>query len=48
MVASGSDDTNVRFWVVKTGKKLQTLKASSSVASVVFSPDGQTVASFSW
>ena len=43
---SGSDDRSVRVWSVATGTTLQTLEGhSGSVNSVVFSPDGESVAS---
>ncbi|MFM6472871.1 MAG: WD40 repeat domain-containing protein, partial [Dolichospermum sp.] len=45
-VASGSRDSTIKLWNVKTGKLLQTFKGHSSwVYSVAYSPDGQTLAS---
>ena len=45
-LASGSDDTTIKLWNVKTGNLLQTLTGhSSQVNSVAYSPDGQTLAS---
>ena len=45
-LASGSDDTTIKLWNVKTGNLLQTLTGHSElVTSVAYSPDGQTVAS---
>ena len=42
-LASGSDDTTIKLWNVKTGNLLQTLTGRSN--SVAYSPDGQTLAS---
>jgi sugar lactone lactonase YvrE len=45
---SGGDDGNVMVWNVASGRLLQTLRGHSDlVNSVVFSPDGQTIASAS-
>ena len=45
-MASGSKDNTIKLWNVKTGNLLQTLNGHSSpVCSVVYSPDGQTLAS---
>ena len=45
-LASGSYDTTIKLWDVKTGNLLQTLSGhSNSVLSVAYSPDGQTLAS---
>ncbi|MBP5977609.1 hypothetical protein HW132_34105, partial [Brasilonema sp. CT11] len=44
-IASGSDDETVRLWNLN-GQLLRSFKGhSSSVKSVVFSPDGKTIAS---
>ncbi|KAL4862351.1 hypothetical protein BDV12DRAFT_203139 [Aspergillus spectabilis] len=46
ILASGSIDSTIKLWDIKTGTELQILKEhSSSVQSVAFSPDGQTLAS---
>jgi WD40 repeat protein len=45
-LASGSHDTTIKLWNIKTGNLLQTFTAHFvSVNSVVYSPDGQTLAS---
>jgi WD40 repeat protein len=45
-LASGSVDSTIKLWNVKTGNLLQTLEGHSySVNSVAYSPDGQTLAS---
>ncbi|MEH2266183.1 WD40 repeat domain-containing protein, partial [Nostoc sp.] len=45
-LASGSADKTIKLWDVSTGKAMKTLSGhSSSVISVVFSPDGKTLAS---
>ena len=46
MLASGSDDNNVRLWNANTGESLGILTGHmEEVNSVAFSPDGQTLAS---
>ena len=46
VLASGSDDNNVRLWRVADGSLLRTLEGHSRIiASVAFSPDGQVLAS---
>lgn len=48
MIASGSNDTTVRLWNVKTGEHLHTFaEGNRGVRSVAFSPDGETLASSS-
>ncbi|MBD2568630.1 protein kinase domain-containing protein [Anabaena lutea] len=45
-LASGSRDTTIKLWDVKTGNLLQTLTGHSyTVWSVAYSPNGQTLAS---
>ncbi|MBD1214582.1 MAG: hypothetical protein H9534_17995 [Dolichospermum circinale Clear-D4] len=45
-LASGSWDTTIKLWNVKTGNLLQTLEGHSDwVRSLAYSPDGQTLAS---
>lgn len=50
LVLTGSDDHTARLWEVKTGKEVHTLKLSSRVSSIAFSPDGKTIltASTGW
>ncbi|MFB2894540.1 NB-ARC domain-containing protein [Aerosakkonemataceae cyanobacterium BLCC-F50] len=46
LLVSGSSDSTVRVWNVKTGECLQVMEGHANwVRSVAFSPDGQTVAS---
>jgi len=46
ILASGSDDNTVKLWNVKTGKLLHTLPGNGlCVKTVIFSPDGRTLAS---
>ncbi|MGA9773037.1 MAG: caspase family protein [Blastocatellia bacterium] len=46
ILASGSEDTTIKFWDVQTGQELRTLIGhKGSVSSVVFLPDGKTLAS---
>ncbi len=45
-IASTSDDNTIRLWDVETGTLKHTLTADN-VSSVFFSPDGQTLASWS-
>ena len=48
-LASGSSDTTIKLWNVRTGNLLQTFTGhSNGVISVAYSPDGQTLASGSW
>ncbi|WP_027404612.1 protein kinase domain-containing protein [Aphanizomenon flos-aquae] len=48
-LASGSSDTTIKLWNVRTGNILQTFTGhSNGVISVAYSPDGQTLASGSW
>ena len=44
LLASVSSDKTARIWDWRTGKVLQTLDFPSEVASIRFSPDGQTLA----
>ena len=49
ILASGSEDTTVRWWDSKTGKHLKTFTGhGNGIISLVFSPDGKTLASGSW
>jgi hypothetical protein len=46
---AGSYDNSVKLWQVKSGKEIRSLNGhSSSVLSVAFSPDGETIASGSY
>ena len=48
-MVSGSDDNNIKLWSVETGQEIKTLVGhTSSVKSVAFSPDGETVVSGSY
>ncbi|GAB1543318.1 hypothetical protein NUACC21_59920 [Scytonema sp. NUACC21] len=45
-LVSGSDDTSVHIWDLKTGKWLYTFAGQAeAVLSVAISPDGQIIAS---
>ena len=47
-LASGSGDSLIRLWDVRTGRELQTLRGHRNwINNVSFSPDGQTLASAS-
>src|SRR5207302_942420 len=47
-LASGGPDTTVRLWDVSTGKERATLQGHrGAVSSVVYAPDGKTLASAS-
>ncbi|MYG06377.1 hypothetical protein F4167_07130 [Candidatus Poribacteria bacterium] len=46
ILASGSEDGNLYFWDVETGRKLKTLtEDAKNIFSVAFSSDGRTLAS---
>ena len=45
ILASGSRDTTIKLWDVKTGKLIRTIEDSGSIVSISFSPDGKTLAS---
>ena len=46
ILASGSDDKNIKLWDVQTGLEIGTLSGHQSyVESVAFSPDGKTLVS---
>ena len=46
MVASGSEDDDIRLWAVATGRRLRTLRGHrTGVESIAFSSDGKTLAS---
>jgi hypothetical protein len=47
--ADGSTSTygEIRLWSTDTGKELRSFRDSKSIASIVFSPDGRTIASWS-
>jgi hypothetical protein len=44
MLASGSQDGKVRFWDAVTGKLARTIEFDGEIQSLVFSPDGRTLA----
>ena len=44
-LASGSNDSTIKFWEVSTGRCIQILHHTNHVRSVAFSPDGQLLAS---
>ena len=47
-LASGSGDSTIRLWNVRTGRELQTLRGHRNwINNVSFSPDGRTLASSS-
>jgi serine/threonine protein kinase len=53
LIASGSNDNNIKLWQLTTGKLLRNFNRwfsghSSMVDSLAFSPDGQLLASGSW
>lgn len=53
LIASGSNDNNIKLWQLTTGKLLRNLNRwfsghSSMVDSLAFSPDGKLLASGSW
>ena len=53
LLASGSDNGTIRLWNTATGELLLTFpeqpnRVTSSVMSIAFSPDGQTIASGRW
>ncbi len=53
LIASGSNDNNIKLWQLTTGKLLRDFNRwfsghSSMVDSLAFSPDGQLLASGSW
>ncbi|RKU30420.1 hypothetical protein C6497_04345 [Candidatus Poribacteria bacterium] len=46
IIVSGSGDRTIRLWDVDTGESIRTLSGhKGAVESVVFSPDGNTIAS---
>ncbi|BAY60488.1 WD-repeat protein [Calothrix brevissima NIES-22] len=45
ILASGSQNGNLNLWNVDTGKLIRTLEHSQPVIDIVFSPNGQTIAS---
>jgi RNA polymerase sigma factor (sigma-70 family) len=47
LLASGSDDGSIKIWNTTTGKEVKTLAAHQEVVSLVFSPDGKSLASTS-
>ncbi|KAF8995595.1 WD40 repeat-like protein [Hymenopellis radicata] len=44
-IVSGSADNSIRIWDASTGKELKQFSTTSTVISVVFSPDGQNIVS---
>jgi RNA polymerase sigma factor (sigma-70 family) len=47
LLAAGSDDGSIKIWNTTTGKEVKTLAAHQEVVSLVFSPDGKSLASTS-
>jgi WD40 repeat protein len=48
-VAHDSHDSEIKLWDVRTGKELRLIMPhAGEVSSVAFSPDGRTLASWSW
>jgi len=47
VIASGSDDSTIKFWHLDSGELLSTLTFSTAVNAIAFSPDAQTLISAS-